>query len=652
MTAGDLTIVDFNPWWFNGSDALAIAFFRELGAEVGKSLTEKAKIAFRSLGRRLGSASPLIGAAVNLATAGAGGAAASSASSFVSDLLGSDRTVAQEYAEVAKSLRLSTQRYLVVIDDLDRLNPEDALLIFKLVKSAGRLPNVMYLLVFDRELTERTVAARFPTEGPHFLEKIVQAMFELPPPEADDLRDLLLVNVRRLMGESPSDRAVRYMNVFYDVVAPYIVQPRDVVRLVNALEVTWSAVAGDVDRADFLAIEALRLMSPRVHRAIYRNKSLVCAQRLEAGRGGVTPADCDARLLGDEAERDRPALRQALMRLFPALEGPWSNRFYDPAHSQTWRRERRICVEANFGTYFRLAISDQAAPAAEINLILERADDNAFVQMTLREALATPRRRGGTRASLLLDELTFHAPAIAEDKVAPLVISIFNMADELDVAADEDGGFSIGDNFLRIYWLLNRLVRERLEQNARDALLEAAALEATLGWLLRFATGCVDDHRPRQDGRLPDDRPLVSAAAAERIRLLALDRIEAAVASGDLPGLPDFVSILFRWRDLIGDGGIERVRNWLGEHMDEDRVVIALAQSFISFGWSHSIGDRVAKRTTNLQRRSVELLVDVEAFRTRIAGLLTLETLAHDDRLSLERFETQWANRDRGPRED
>jgi hypothetical protein len=30
--SADLTLVEFNPWWFNGQDALALAFFGELGA--------------------------------------------------------------------------------------------------------------------------------------------------------------------------------------------------------------------------------------------------------------------------------------------------------------------------------------------------------------------------------------------------------------------------------------------------------------------------------------------------------------------------------------------------------------------------------------------------------------------------------------------
>ena len=41
------------------------------------------------------------------------------------------------------------QPILVVIDDLDRLQPDELLLVFKLIRLVGRLPSVGYILAFD-----------------------------------------------------------------------------------------------------------------------------------------------------------------------------------------------------------------------------------------------------------------------------------------------------------------------------------------------------------------------------------------------------------------------------------------------------------------------------------------------------------------------
>lgn len=39
----------------------------------------------------------------------------------------------------------------MILDDLDRLAPDELLLVFKLVRLIGRLPNVYYLLCYDEQ---------------------------------------------------------------------------------------------------------------------------------------------------------------------------------------------------------------------------------------------------------------------------------------------------------------------------------------------------------------------------------------------------------------------------------------------------------------------------------------------------------------------
>lgn len=642
----DLVLVEFNPWWFNGSDALAMAFFSELGAAIGKSLPEKAQAVFRSLGRKLGSASGLVEAAVNLTTAGAGGSAAGGALKSVSDLLGTDRSVQDEHAVLVEALRKSQKRFLVVIDDLDRLGPDDALLIFKLVKSVGRLPNLMYLLVFDRALTEASVAERFPSEGAHFLEKIVQASFELPPPEHDDLRNLLLANVARIMCDLEEAYLTRFMNLFYDVVAPDIARARDVIRLTNALEVTWPAVAGDVNKADFLAIEALRLSWPKVYRAVYDNMTLVCGHALDIQPHAQAGEQCDLHLLSDVAEADRPRLRKALMRLFPALENAWSNHYYAPEFALQWRRDRRVCVAPHFPTYFRFAPSSQVTTATEIESFIAGSGDVDFVRKSVLDALGKGRRGRGTHAATLLDELNFRASDVPLTSIEPLVVGLFSIADDLNVEADASRGFSIGDNSLRLHWLLNRLLADRLVMSDRDALFEKAAERATLLWLVDFVLRCKRQYDPEHAERDDDGEPLVSAVALDRLVALALSRVEEEASDGRLIQRRDLVSRLFRWRDLGED--LDSIKSWVSDRLDDDEFVVALARGSLSTGWSHVMGDAVARRYTRLDRGALEKLVEPVAFLRRVASLLGDAKLDADKVSALTDFETAWTRSETG----
>jgi predicted KAP-like P-loop ATPase len=632
--ARDLVIMDFSPWWFNGADTLALAFFRELGSTIGKSLPDRAKDAFRSLGRRLSGAGSVVGAAVDVATGGIGGAAVGGATSYLGDLLGAERTVTEEHAVLAKALRDQSARFLVVVDDIDRLGPDDALLVFKLVKSVGRLPNVTYLLVFDRQLAERAVNDRFPSEGPHYIEKILQASFELPPPLHEDLLRAVLDGVLKLMGEPADEAAIAFMNVFHDVVARFIQTPRDLARLLNTLQVTWPAVATEVDRGDFLGIEALRLFRPAVHKALHGNRDLVSGNRDRRMNQQTAPADCDARLLREVPDEEREQIRSALMRLFPALEGPWRNRYYQGDHR--WRRDRRICSPEHFDTYFRFSVGDNTVPREEIDALIAAASDPAVVIEKFRAALARKRRNGGTRAALLLEELTVHAADVPVTNIQPLVTAIFRIGEEFDIAEDRAGAFMTGDNPLRLHWLLNRLVLERLDEGERDALFLAASEQASLGWLVDFVARCVGQYQPRADGSERGGPFVVSRAMADRLCNLALVRLREAAESGVLLARKDLVNLMFRWRDFAED--IAPPRSWLAGQLDRDQAVLAIAGSAISEGWTHQGDDRVSRRHRRVNRQMLGELVDVEMFLTRVSELLDRPTLPVEWRECLVAF--------------
>jgi predicted KAP-like P-loop ATPase len=255
----NLEIVDFRCWWFRGEEALTLAFLQELNSTLKRSLGDKVKGLIPSIGRQVLQAGPVIGTAASLAATGGWGALIAPAAAFAKRFFPDQEPLEKQFRKLSEALQRQPKRFLIVIDDIDRLSPDEAITVFRLVKSVGRLPNLVYLLVFDRSLADKAVDVRYPSEGPHFLEKIIQASFELPTPNATDLHNAVLGGVENICGSPPEAHVVRFMNVFYDVVAPYIRTPRHVTRLMSAISVTWPAVKDEVNHADFIALEALRL---------------------------------------------------------------------------------------------------------------------------------------------------------------------------------------------------------------------------------------------------------------------------------------------------------------------------------------------------------------------------------------------------------
>jgi hypothetical protein len=99
------------------------------------------------------------------------------------------------------------------------------------------------------------------------------------------LRQVFLTRLNEIMGPPAGDGLVRLMNAFYGIVARHLKTPRDVVRLLNVLQVSYPPVRGEVDTADFLGIETIRLFQPELHAVIARNPSMLCGT-LRSGKSG------------------------------------------------------------------------------------------------------------------------------------------------------------------------------------------------------------------------------------------------------------------------------------------------------------------------------------------------------------------------------
>lgn len=645
-----LVITEFKCWWYRGEEALALAFLQNLNAVLGSTLKDKVKGLIPRLGRGILQAGPIIGPAIALTPVGPLAGLATGGLTFVKRFFPEGETLETTFQKLAEVLAEENRRFLVIIDDLDRLSPDEALAIFRLIKSVGRLPNVMYLVVFDRQLAEKAVSERYPSEGPHFLEKIIQAGFELPSPLPTDLNNAVLASISEICGSPNEDQIVRFMNVFYDVVAPYISSPRHVSRFQNAISVTWPAIASEVNLADFVALEILRLYEPILFASIRANKHLVCGVRQEGDSNGNDESRFDLFLRG-VPEDHHEWVMTALQRLFPRLESMG----YGSEWISEWSSERRVCVETHFDTYFRLSLSDQVLSAQKIDELIEKADDRDFIKAALRGASKVERRTGQSMVPVYLDELTTHGKRIEKPKVEPLLSALFEIHDEIDQEKDaEKGMWAMGNTTLRYHWLIRRLTRDRFTiQERTEAYLEATKC-AALGWLVDFVSSARGDYQERE-GRQPtreEDR-LTTEAALTELTHRALNAIRSAVVEGTLLGHADLLRILHRWVDFMGNDPSE-VRAWTNRLLADPKAVAALAKAMTGESWSMgmggfgSMGDRVAKRSVIAQIRDDTDIIDTTAFRKALETIQDDNALTDEEQNTVRDFLEAWDRQRRG----
>ena len=632
---GAPVVISFQAWWYRTEDALAVGFFQELYAaldrELPKGTREKTRDALAKLGGHIAGAGQLLGAAAGLVAGSVAEGTVNAISSTLANYIRTDENTETLQRNVADALAEQEKRFLVVIDDLDRLSPDEVLVVLRLIKSVGRLPNVAYLLSYDRAVVEKVVAERYPSEGAHYLEKIVQAGFELPPPDAFRLRQMfaqqmdkvfLQADVGELLGMNDGDLP----NLLHEAVYAELRSPRDVVRLTNSAEITWGAIRGEVNVADFLALEALRLFRPTMYSAIRSNKHRLtgAAPSTAYGRKADDAGLLELLFLDAEPNTERPRLKNVLQRLFPRLEAVWGNTIRNSYGE--WEKNRRVCSESHFDTYFAYTLSNETISQAEIDMILAVAGDCGKVKSILREAVKVPMLGGRTRASYVLEAIAPHAGSIQTEKVEAFLRALFEVADELMLCADKAGLYGMVDNSSRLRWMLDSLVVERMALPDRSALLLRLAEHASIAWLV-YLVGTADRlHTLKEKGEVSDDRLLTTIDDQTKLKDLFMDRIAESARDGGLIRAPDLRLCLYRWAHCSGDGG-EAVRAWTEGLMADDQGVPKLAEAFLGTAWTQGfgvsgLGDVVARRSDTAQIDGATEIIDLDRFRERLESWL------------------------------
>jgi len=257
-------IVPFNPWLLSGHQNITRRFFEQLQ----NVLSQQSSVP-KGLKERLADFAAII-SDIPLPYAQTGKALAAL-------LDEKDKEASQLKEEVEDTLVQQQRRIVVTIDDIDRLPAEDIKQLFRIFKAMRNFTNVVYLLVFDKQVVIKTIADPKEISGEEYLEKIIQVSFELPVPDKISLRRLLFEKLDNIFTESPKPEInqTRWGEIYFQGIDRFINSVRDITRFINTLTGTYPAVKHEVNPVDFIAIESLRVFSPNIYNIIHQNPHIL-----------------------------------------------------------------------------------------------------------------------------------------------------------------------------------------------------------------------------------------------------------------------------------------------------------------------------------------------------------------------------------------
>lgn len=473
-----LTVVDFNPWMFSGSNQLVSFFFTEVGAELNvRSQSRFGKTAdwLAQYGGILKPASqfvPLPGAAL-------AGEAAAAALNGLASSTDADHSAKKLRDKITKELGALTQPIVIVIDDIDRLTTIEIREIFKLVRLTASFPNIIYILAFDRERVEQALTED-GVPGRAYLEKIIQLSFDVPQAPAKLLRSQIFAELDRIVApvtDVTLDDA-RWSDVYFEVIDPLFANMRDVTRYAISARSTIKSLGTEIDLVDLLAMEALRVFRPELIQHLSQLRAVLTSTRGFMGRKDERNQETIDALLNGFPE-DSDLIRAVFSRIFPVALQYVGNNHYGSDWLSIWRTAHRMAHIDFLNLYF-----DRVAPD---ELVAFRDSEHAFT--LLGDAAALKKYLSGLDAQKLdtvLEGLTAYESKFTPDMTVPASVTLLNLIDSMP-KKDDRSFFEVGRPDITVGRVTLRLLRKVEDEKEREALVaEILAGIETLSSQLNF----------------------------------------------------------------------------------------------------------------------------------------------------------------------
>jgi predicted KAP-like P-loop ATPase len=252
-------LIQFDPWYFGDEKAILNAFYDQL---------EKAfstKFIFPDIKKSIARYLKIISTGLSL-------------SGIKFDIHLPGLSIEQAKEQIGSYIDKVGRKVLIIIDDIDRLQPDEMALVFKLVRQNSNFKNTIFLMSFDQAIVKN--ALEDLEFGDEYLEKILNLSVTLPAIEQESIDKFLFDQISLLFKaiRMPEDERAILANEFSNVYRFTIKMQklfktiRLAKRYINSLYSNLPSIKSEVYPLDFLLLEIIRIFNTDLYKDIWSNQ--------------------------------------------------------------------------------------------------------------------------------------------------------------------------------------------------------------------------------------------------------------------------------------------------------------------------------------------------------------------------------------------
>jgi len=490
------------------------------------------------------------------------------------------KTTTKLREDIASQLVSLDLKFIVVMDDLDRLEPSQVAEVFRLVRAVADLPRFTHILCYDRNIITHAVEHALNVgDGNRYLQKIIQLSFKIPRPESFDLRNEFRqraeVLYQQINHQPPDAEMARALTSVTDVYGAALSTPREIHQAVNSLIFLYPGMRDFVYFPDLCLLQLIRVTNPGLYD--WTEHYLTERAVIETGQGAL-------------AEGEREVFQQELinlMRLFRASNASsfselaewipgisahddenmclFENMSKNSSHIRT--TGKRLSSLTHWRYYFAFSAPQNVLPPEFFDQLFIQAAIPEQQQQLSEDMLSQIKSEGsitGTWFEHILSRLT---PSLIQgrdfDECAGLVSFFFNSTDiVIERFRARNPWFSLREMGINqvVMCLLKHMMY--IDENRTISLLDTLVISgASPFWIAHFMRELIWEHGLAQNTVSPSEK-LMSRENTERLRDRFAGRMDQQELHSQLLSQQSLLGYLYAWKEM---SSMKTVQEWVRE---------------------------------------------------------------------------------------
>lgn len=251
QSESSVEVIRFNPWYSTGYNQIVSNFFNSFNTAIeDSSLSQQLEHYSQSIANaNLGWFSACLKVVLNKPTV----------------------SLENQHKEINARIQKTEKIYLVLIDDMDRLDKDEILNVIKLIRNAANFCKTVFIIAYDQQYVNNALSEAKLRDPEKYMEKIITCPYNLPKIEEDIRIKTIEDYITHILSISANINSTtkEHINTFLKMI-DYNISLRNAVRLAHTVA-SNSGNLRDKDGeytihlADYLSITYLSIIAPEAY---------------------------------------------------------------------------------------------------------------------------------------------------------------------------------------------------------------------------------------------------------------------------------------------------------------------------------------------------------------------------------------------------